>query len=82
MAIILMAIGDYCIVNYCLIFYVIISQAIGSYYIVGYLKLFFIGYYFYSKLFLPWVIIYIQIILSYYTQDKIIYNKIKQNDLE
>ncbi len=45
-AILLMAIGDYCIINYYLIFYVIRSQAIDTYYIVGYLKLLFIGYYF------------------------------------
>jgi hypothetical protein len=29
-------IGDYCIINYCWILYVIISLAIGSYYIVWY----------------------------------------------
>jgi hypothetical protein len=40
-------IGDYCIINHCLIFLVIISWPISSYYIVGYLKLFFIGYYFF-----------------------------------
>jgi len=44
--------GDYCIMNYYWIFYVIISLVIGNYYIVGYLKLFSIGYFLYSKLFL------------------------------
>jgi hypothetical protein len=46
MTILLMIINGYCIINYYLIFYVIISKAIGSYYIVEYLKLFIIGYYF------------------------------------
>jgi len=39
-------IGDYCIIMFFLIFYVIMSWAINNYYILGYLKLFFKGYYF------------------------------------
>jgi hypothetical protein len=33
-------ISDYCIINYCWIFYVIISKVIGSYYIIRYFKFF------------------------------------------
>ncbi len=50
MAILLMVIGGYYIINYCWIFYVIKSQIIGSYYIVGFLNYFSYIISFYFKL--------------------------------
>ncbi len=38
-------IGDYSIISYCWLFYVIRLLIIGSYSIVGYSKLFFMSYY-------------------------------------
>ncbi len=72
-------IGDYSIINYCWIFYVIISQAIGSYYISGYLNSFTQVIIFYSKLFYLRSLYFILNYFKLLSQDKIIYNNLKYN---